>query len=556
MSVTVDFLLKDYLAAATDVFWAGSQPPFGWFKSSTDIYDPSKDYRMPPDLHQRNQIVYLVEKDISLMKGWPLILDEAMRLLAPGGIIVLRVTNTPLMTIFALKNQISLWGDVEILFEHLHEQGPLTFAIKNKKTTTRSVNGNNFTFGVIATGERKNELKTFISSVLNLQRSEKDNVEVVVCGPKALGVDIKEEFESIVYIDQPDEFTSLGWITKKKNMIVEHAKYENVVIAHDRYRINSDFIKQIKKFGPDFSVLVCRQLLKDGRRIPDWVTLGSAWSLTTPAVMQYGDWSPYGFVNGGIMIAKREVLLKCPWNELLFWHQAEDVEQTRRFTAHGYMPRLARNVVVETENLRRGFLDGFAALPASPSDYYMTGPESAHAEKFLPMLVMDIHYYFNAASLANSFRQGLYIDNAWEIHPDDIFLPPGELGEIVFQPNYFAPESFSLILQGSFSGGEPTAMVNEKTIKINMLNDCCMEIFIDKNLYNTTNIVHIVFDSNAGMRLKSLKPQSMSNSLMYGAGPKYIRLKSKIKNFIRPFLNKYPTLRRYAIKLRDFKNKF
>ena len=95
-------------------------------------------------------------------------------------------------------------------------------------------------------------------------------------------------------IEQPDQFHDLGWITRKKNLVVQAASRENILIAHDRYTVPPDFLERMTDFGGDFDVIVPRQATVDGRPLPDWVMISDDLNWATPGWMEFGDLSPAG----------------------------------------------------------------------------------------------------------------------------------------------------------------------------------------------------------------------------------------------------------------------
>ncbi len=430
--IAQDSALRAMLASGGRVFWAGKLPPLARMQASERILDPVHDFRMPPAYHQSFQLVYLVERDLGTVKAWPLVVDEALRLLAPGGVLIIRMTNTKLCSIFELKHQLFMWGGITPHFESAGEDGSTQFAVKNTRDTPRPMSVERFSFGVITDGKRQNQLFAFIASVFALETTTACVSEVIVCGPSCIATDVCAAFPTVVFVADTSEFVEQGWITRKKNQIVDQARYENLIIAHDRYTINADFITRLQEFGGDFSFLVCRQLRPDGRRFPDWVALGCEWSWSPPAMLEYGDWSRYMYINGGVMIAKTQHLKDVRWNELLFWNQAEDVELTRRLRSQGYVPRLARAVTVCSNVTRAGTMESFEPMPSLPDRYHVSGPPMANGEVHTPSLPYAVPVHFGHRWGRASAELGVYIDPTFAVNADGAQLAKGAFGEIAF----------------------------------------------------------------------------------------------------------------------------
>lgn len=430
--IAQDAALRAMLASDARVFWAGKIPPLARMQASEHILDPSHDFRMPPTFHQSFQLVYLVERDLGTIKAWPLVVDEALRLLAPGGVLIIRMTNTKFCSIFELKNQLYMWGDIVPQFEFIDDDGATQFAVKNTRTTSRAMGVESFSFGVITDGKRQSQLFAFIASVLALDHPATYIAEILVCGPPCIEANVCAAFPKVVFIADTNEFVEQGWITRKKNQIVDHARYENLIIAHDRYTINADFITRLQEFGGDFSFLVCRQLRPDGRRFPDWVALGCEWSWSPPAMLEYGDWTRNMYINGGIMIAKTQHLKNTRWNELLFWNQAEDVELTRRLRSEGHVPRLARAVTVCSTVTRDGTMESFEPMASLPDRYHVSGPPAANGEIHTPSLPYAQHVHFGHRWGRAAAEMGVYVGSAFAVTDDGLHLEAGAFGEIAF----------------------------------------------------------------------------------------------------------------------------
>ena len=88
----------------------------------------------------------------------------------------------------------------------------------------------NFTFGICTSGEDTDTLSYMSSSILELYSQSSYNFEIILVGPK---FDI--DHPNIISIDFNEKLRNYVWITKKKNIIIEHAKYDNICFAHDYF---------------------------------------------------------------------------------------------------------------------------------------------------------------------------------------------------------------------------------------------------------------------------------------------------------------------------------
>lgn len=349
----------DSLPGKVRAAWIGGASMPASFKPLNEFFQASKDFRAPPSLNQTFQLVVYGGQDLGSVKAWKLIVDEALRLLVPGGVLVLEYKESPLLSGFELKSFLLAWAGQRICLEAETKEPDGTFRSVFRLTHVekRDTSTSGWTFGILTNGTRPENLIRFIESVRAI--SGLRDFEILVCGPKA---DLGQLSDRVTFIEPPAKFEKEGWITKKKNLIASRAAFSNVLVAHDRYFLQPDFLQRMEEFGGDFDVLTVRQETASGERFPDWVSAGAAWQVTPVGMLEYDDYSPYNYVNGGLILAKTRVLQRVPWNELLFWAQTEDVELSRRLEAAGFVHRLHRRLVVKTTD-RPEYVLTFPKLP-------------------------------------------------------------------------------------------------------------------------------------------------------------------------------------------------
>lgn len=364
-------LLLDELTGNPPVFWAGERMPTAGMEHSCALFDAESDFRLPPSAHGRFCTVYLLEYDLARYKQWPLIVDEALRLFRYGqrGTLFLRFTEGPLLSAFAFAAFLRRRGDFkfELVYQDAFTDGTVVYCLHCARDASRPTLLS-FEFALITDGKRPHAAALFAQSVSAIRGIESVEWSIAVCGPAQVG-EVQANTAggpAIRYIDAPESHDSRGWITRKKNLLVGTSLADNLIIAHDRYTMPPEFLEQLFEYGADFDVLVPMQNDSSGERFPDWVTIGSQWTRTGSAILEYGDYSPHGYVNGGLIIGKRRVLSATPWNDLLFWGQYEDVELSRALSEHGITPRLARTVRVNVTATRPGYLQDFERLPFLP----------------------------------------------------------------------------------------------------------------------------------------------------------------------------------------------
>ncbi len=183
-----------------------------------------------------------------------------------------------------------------------------------------------WTFG-ISLGEVPYFVQSIVSSIRNQSINIKD-YEIILIGnckhpliEHLNGSDIKKiEF---------DESIKPRWITKKKNIIAQEAKFDNISIHHDYVSLHKDWYKHFLNFKEDWNVCMTRMENPSGKRFRDWVT----WSWTSNIdYVDYLDDSRTNemYVSGSYWCVKKDFMLQHPLDENRCWGQGEDVEWSER----------------------------------------------------------------------------------------------------------------------------------------------------------------------------------------------------------------------------------
>lgn len=204
-----------------------------------------------------------------------------------------------------------------------------------------------FTFGIVTVYEDKDRLQEIILSIRNLNIPEYEIL--FVGGGDSDGID-GQDIRKINF----DENEKPKWITRKKNILVQEARYDNVILMHDYHIFDPNWYEAFKSFGTDWDICSCPQYLITGSRNPmDWSLWdkpghGRAWSLN------YNDWSQtqYMYISGGFFMVKKNVLLEEPLDEALVWNEEEDVEWSMR-VRNKYVMKCNGNAIVRHNKWHR-----------------------------------------------------------------------------------------------------------------------------------------------------------------------------------------------------------
>ena len=209
----------------------------------------------------------------------------------------------------------------------------------------------NFTFGIITkfdinnqhNMEKKDMLMCTIDSIRNL-KIPKYEIIIVGCKKEDLMIgryDYAFKLHDIKCIDFNDEIISNllklnknnnnndsfgvgfivpGWITKKKNIITQNAKYENIVYMHDYFMFDKNWYNGFLKFGNNWDVCMNTIINIFGERFRDWVCWDKNDKQNHRKNVPYNFSGKKVFISGSYWVAKKSLMIKEPLDEsFLAW---------------------------------------------------------------------------------------------------------------------------------------------------------------------------------------------------------------------------------------------
>lgn len=226
-----------------------------------------------------------------------------------------------------------------------------TFRKTRETLLASTIDDCGWTFGILTSGPSPQAAR-MAAAVLELNLP---NVEIVFCGPRPAGVP-NDPRVSAIDLDAPE---ARGWITRKKNLIADRARYDNLCLLHDRYVITPDWADALDAYGQCYSFLTFPQVYyadvnqRFPQRYPDYQLLaqehGIRGALTSGVYdadrvfhPDYDDFSETAFCCGGIYLARRSLWNLVRQNEALFHCEWEDIsfglECQRRGLPHRVNP--------------------------------------------------------------------------------------------------------------------------------------------------------------------------------------------------------------------------
>ena len=229
-----------------------------------------------------------------------------------------------------------------------------------------------FTFGIV-TNAASGITQELINSVATIRELHIPEHEIIIVGTASVLRShpyINSTYPNLKIIDF-DENVRPGWITKKKNLITQHASYDNVVYLHDYILFKSDWYEGFKRFGNDFEICMTKMINfheeKEDNRFRDWVMFPEGqieWGLKAigadihDCLLPYGEtqMQPWQYISGAYWVAKKHIMQRFPLNEALVWGQGEDLDFSRRVrAAHKFSMNTYSTVKVGKPNNHRIF---------------------------------------------------------------------------------------------------------------------------------------------------------------------------------------------------------
>lgn len=194
-----------------------------------------------------------------------------------------------------------------------------------------------FTIGIVH-GEQTEDWPRFIHNEFLWGM---DDYEFIFVGPE---IPNAKQNPTIKYITFDEQLNGKAWITKKKNLITEHAKYDNIVYMHDYIMPDRDWYIGWEKFGEDFEVANNIQLINGPKeeyfRHSDWtIDPYEIWALYPEWHWKFWDVAlPYDatglsklqYISGQYWVAKKSIMEEFPLDDTLAWGDEEDLVWSRQ----------------------------------------------------------------------------------------------------------------------------------------------------------------------------------------------------------------------------------
>ena len=292
-------------------------------------------------------LLFLAEKHLLIRH----IFKQLDRLLAINGMFKFHVCDSighgnGLRSIYQVKHEFSL--STLGRYNLISESGSRIIKLVYEKKRSIDIPGDSidkWSFGIITDGKKNEQVNNLVNSIKEQRIPE---FEILICGPYS------SSDKEIVVIDY-EKNDCRGHITHKKNKIAQIAKYENLIILHDRYTFSKTWFERMKSFGNDFELLAVPNIGPLGGRVNDWPSfegLPSDRLISNSKLLPYSSYSNSIYMQGGLIIIKRSIYNDIKLDEKLYWGELEDILFSKIAYLKGYLLVIDANNKIFTNSGR------------------------------------------------------------------------------------------------------------------------------------------------------------------------------------------------------------
>jgi len=284
-------------------------------------------------------------------------------MLAPGGLLDIYFYNAHFdVPGFAVRGRNEWQCELSLVFQDRVElihcdkdsvNGHFVYR-KNKSCLPEGDTIDRWSFGIVSDGRRNERIMDIIRQIKTFNIKE---YEVIICGPApSQNLD-----NNVRVIDDSSFYSDLRIpISKKKNAIISQARYNNLIIMHDRISFSDGWYGKMKDYGNYYDCL-CTRILMEGAndsRMNDWSVFNGFHTTlkeklkVRKIVLDYNEWTPCVYVSGGFMQIKRDLAQRILLNPNLYWGEKEDVDFSQRLVISGVLIEFYSDNVLYSEARR------------------------------------------------------------------------------------------------------------------------------------------------------------------------------------------------------------
>jgi hypothetical protein len=238
------------------------------------------------------------------------------------------------------------------VLESKEERKNFTILTYTKKISTLEENDSikNWSFGIITNGQNNASVKSLVKSIVD-QKIPK--FEVNISGPNPYNNELPNNVNIVKDIDiLPDP---RGPISRKKNILINSSKFENLCLLHDRYLLPKNWYMNIKEYGNYFDFLEIPNVNVSESRAPYHQVYNNNISdifIRFNPFLSNKKSSPNQFLQGGSIIGKKSIIIRNLFLDHLHWGEFEDVHFSKKHYLDGSLIYLDTNNHFITNSIR------------------------------------------------------------------------------------------------------------------------------------------------------------------------------------------------------------
>lgn len=191
-----------------------------------------------------------------------------------------------------------------------------------------------WSFGIVSDGRKNDRVLNIIDQINAFNIPE---FEIFICGPSPDTILPKE----VIILDDKDLYFDVRIpISQKKNRIIGAAKFNNLMILHDRISFSKNWYEKICRFGNYFDQLCCSIFDEDTKsiHINDWLSNfndNNQFRVSKVTKLKHNEWNKHIYVDGGVMVIKKHIIINNKLNPNLHWGEMEDVNLSEKLYIDG-----------------------------------------------------------------------------------------------------------------------------------------------------------------------------------------------------------------------------
>lgn len=210
--------------------------------------------------------------------------------------------------------------------------------VKNDYANPQGDTIDKWTFAICTNGSQNERV---LNQIKQINAFEIPQCEIIVCGPAPsdnLPKNVHVIDDSPIYKESEKRYP----IGKKKMLIINSAKYNNLMLIHDRFIFAVDWYQKMRDYGNYFDVLMppMFSIEYEGYRAGgDWkiADLYNFKKIPDDRNIPYEKYDYRICANGGLILGKLDKIKRVPLEDAYYWDEAEDVIWSAQVTSRNYL---------------------------------------------------------------------------------------------------------------------------------------------------------------------------------------------------------------------------